>query len=118
MFKIERSEIVLLWCSDSFTKRVLVSFSCRNFSHTLNIDWIVTKPNKKLDKATQGLHGHEVSLRSDHNSRNYKHLNTEFPCDPGAHTLKVRLLKCNTSSCPAGLEHTTIRLGSGRFYRH
>ena len=51
---IERSEIVLLWCSDSLTKRVLVGFSYRNFSHTLNIDRIVTKP-KQMDKTAQGL---------------------------------------------------------------
>ena len=50
LITIERSEIVLLWCSDSFTRRVLVSFSYKNFSHTLNIDRIVTKP-KKMDNA-------------------------------------------------------------------
>ena len=81
LITIERSEIVLLWCSDSFTKRVLVSFSCRNFSHTLNTDRIVTKP-EKMDKATQGLHGHKVSLRSDKNSRSYKHFNTDSLRDP------------------------------------
>ena len=60
MITIERSEIVLLWCSDSLTKRVLVGFSYRNFSHTLNIDRIVTKP-EKMDKAAQGLHVHKIS---------------------------------------------------------
>ena len=63
-----------VWCSGSFTKRDLVSFSHRNFSHTLNIDQIVTKP-EKMDKATQGLHGHKISLRSDKNSRSYRHFN-------------------------------------------
>ena len=81
MITIERSEIVLLWCSGSFTKRVLVSFSHRHFSHTLNIDQIATKP-EKMDKATQGLHGHKISLGSDKNSRSYRHFNTENSRDP------------------------------------
>ena len=59
------SEIVLLWCSDSFTKRVLIDFSCKNFSRTLNIDRIVIKP-EKMDKAVQGLHAYvEKTLTSD-----------------------------------------------------
>ena len=81
LITIERSEIVLLWCSGSFTKRVLVSFSCRNFCHTLNIDSIVTKP-KKMDKTAQGLHGHEVSSRYDKNSRSYRHFKSDFSRDP------------------------------------
>ena len=81
MITIERSEIVSIWCSDSFTKRSLVSFSCRNFSHTLNIDRIVTKP-KQMDKTAQGLHGHQVSLRYDKNSRSYRHFKSDFLRDP------------------------------------
>ena len=81
IFTIERSEIVSLWCSDSFTKRVLVTFSCKNFSHTLNIDRIVTKP-EKMDKTALGLRGHKVSLRSDENFRSYRHFSKETSRDP------------------------------------